>query len=87
MEVIILAREVDGITYLETNEVKEKFGWSRDALYRLKRIGRASPRRFFGNKKSYWNAQELEIIANTAFEPEDLRPKRDPSSLLEPTGV
>ena len=71
-------REIEGEQYLTTGEVAEYPGlkWSRDALYRLKRGKLIYPKRFFGDRRTYWKLSELMGVKNKAFSPNEL-PKVD----------
>jgi hypothetical protein len=57
-------RKVSGGNYLTTLEVKddERFGWSRDSLYRWEREGKITHVSFHGDTKSYWSLKELNSL-------------------------
>jgi hypothetical protein len=56
--------------YLTAREVREseKYGWSRDSLWRWTGAGRLHPVRFAGDPRYYYPVKELNEIKNTPIE-------------------
>ncbi len=57
-----MSKQVADKQYLTTEEVREKLGWSRDSLYRFYRRGLLNPQKFLGDKKTFWEAAQLETL-------------------------
>jgi DNA-binding MarR family transcriptional regulator len=86
-----VTRQLAGETFLNTEEVKEMFGWSRDSLYRFHRQGLTHPQKFLGDKKTYWAAARLEALKSSIFERGKAAPgpqvAPDASPLISPEGT
>jgi DNA-binding MarR family transcriptional regulator len=63
-----MPRQVDGKIYFNTEEVKDTTGWSRDSLYRFYRRGMINPKKFLGDRKTYWEAEALEQLSSTVID-------------------
>jgi DNA-binding MarR family transcriptional regulator/predicted DNA-binding transcriptional regulator AlpA len=75
--------------YLTTEEATEKFGWSRDSLYRFYRRGLIKPKKFLGDKKSYWDDAELAKLKFKVFDSDQAQflqaaPEEEEESELAP---
>lgn len=69
-----MSKEVDGKSYLSTEEVKDapEFGYSRDTLYRMRTAGLIKGYRFFGDRRTYW---ELNELRQATRQPHEIDPK------------
>src|SRR5881275_2510279 len=63
-----MSRQLATKSFLNTWEVTERFGWSRDSLYRFHRRGLLQPHKFLGDKKTYWDVSQLESLQGEVFE-------------------
>lgn len=61
-----MSRQVGEKVFITTQEVKDRLGWSRDTLYRFYRRGIVKPRKFLGDRKTYWEAEALDYLNSTA---------------------
>lgn len=86
-----MSRQVAGKTFLTTEEVSGRFGWSRDSLYRFHRRALIHPNKFLGDKKTYWDTAQLEILKLQVIQTGPPRPNYLPDFAAEtaspPAGI
>lgn len=72
-------REHNNETYLDVNEVLERYGWSQGVLYYFRKQGDLNGYKFTLDKKTYWKVSELDAVKNRP--PEITKPGPKPDAL------
>ncbi len=69
-------REFNSETFLNIDEIKERYGWAAGTIYYFRSDGLLESYKFSGDKKSYWKLSELEAIKNRPPEIRKRGPKK-----------